>query len=125
MPNSQRIAALVGPTLVALILSENPVVNPHLYDQQIPPVVYLSGTLFLVAGLAIVRAHNFWSRGWPVLVTLTGWFAILLGLLRMFAPASYSQGAQANTTLLMAGESMLLVLGLFLTFKAYSKQRES
>ena len=125
MPNSQRIAALVGPTLVALILSENPLINPHLYDQQIPPVVYLSGTLFLVAGLAIVRAHNFWSRGWPVVVTLTGWFAILLGLVRMFAPTSYSQGAQANTALLMAGESLLLVLGLFLTFKAYSKQRES
>jgi hypothetical protein len=121
MADSRRIAGLVGPTLVALITTENPYVNPHVYDLQIPPVVYLSGTLFLVAGLAIVRAHNQWSRGWPVLVTLTGWFAIVLGLLRMFAPAAYSRGAEANGTALLVGELMLLVLGGFLTFKAYSK----
>jgi len=31
--------------------SEFPLVQPHLYDAQIPPVVYLSGTLMFVAGL--------------------------------------------------------------------------
>jgi len=34
----------------------------HLYDAQIPPVVYLSGVLMFVAGLAIVRVHNRWAR---------------------------------------------------------------
>jgi hypothetical protein len=121
MADSRRIAGLLGPTIIALIMSENKFVNPHLYDRQIPPVVYLSGTLLLIAGLSIVRAHNRWSRGWPVVVTLTGWFAMLLGLLRMFAPASYSQGAQANGTALLAGELVLLAIGVFLTFKAYSK----
>jgi hypothetical protein len=52
MQNSKRIAGLVGPTLVAMLVSEFPIVQPRLYDAQIPPVVYLSGTLMFVAGLA-------------------------------------------------------------------------
>jgi hypothetical protein len=63
MADSRRIAGLLGPTLIALILSENEFINPHLYDHQIPPVVYLSGTLLFVAGLATVRVHNRWSGG--------------------------------------------------------------
>src|ERR1039458_1260312 len=50
------------------------------------PVTYLVGILLFVAGLAIVRAHNRWIRGWPVLVTLVGWAAIFGGLFRMLAP---------------------------------------
>ncbi len=52
MPDSKRIAGLVGPTIVAMIVSEFPLVQPHLYDAQIPPVVYLSGVTMFVAGLA-------------------------------------------------------------------------
>jgi cytochrome bd-type quinol oxidase subunit 2 len=121
--DAKRIAGLVGPVLVALILSENQFANPHLYDKQIPPVVYLSGTLFLIAGLAIVRAHNRWRGGWPVLLTVVGWFAILLGLFRMFMPGLYEQGAQGNPTALLAGELILLGIGVFLTFKAYANPR--
>src|SRR5881396_3152637 len=101
MTSSKRIAGLIGPTLIALILSENPFVSPHLYDKQIPPVVYLSGALFFVAGLAIVRAHNIWTRGWPTLVTLTGWFGVLLGLYRMFAAEYYVDAAQSAPTVLL------------------------
>lgn len=116
---SQRIAGIAGPTLIALILSENPLVSPHLYDKQVPPVVYLSGTLFFVAGLATVRAHNIWVRGWPILVTITGWFGIALGLYRMFAAQYYMDAAQGTPTALLVGEGVLLVLGMFLTLKAF------
>ncbi len=121
MPDSRRIAGLLGPVMIALITSENEIVNPHLYDRQIPPVVYLSGTLLFIAGLSIIRAHNHWTAGWPVVVTLAGWFAAVLGLFRMFKPELYQQGAQANTTALLVGESVLLAIGAFLTFKGYSK----
>lgn len=59
MENSRQIAGLLGPSLSAVLISEFPLVQPHLYDAQIPPVVHLSGALFFVAGLAIVRAHKF------------------------------------------------------------------
>ena len=45
MQESRRIAGLVGPALAAMLISEFPLVQPHLYDPQIPPVVYLSGSL--------------------------------------------------------------------------------
>src|SRR6266542_569988 len=120
--NSKQIAALVGPTIVAMVVSEFPLVQPHLYDAQIPPVVYLSGVLMFVGGLAIVRAHNHWTRDWTVLVTLSGWVFLILGLFRMFAAGLYLRGS-ANTSLavFMVLEGILLLIGLILSFKAYSR----
>ncbi len=122
MPTSKRIAALVGPTLIAMLVSEFPLVQPHLYDAQIPPVVYLSGVLMFAGGLALVRAHNHWAFDWTVLVTLSGWFFLALGLFRMFAAGLYQRGsANASTTVFMVLEGTLLVLALIMTFKAYSR----
>lgn len=120
MTTSKQIAGLLGPTMIAMLVSEFPLVQPHLYDTQIPPVVYLSGTLMFIAGLAIVRAHNRWVRDWTVLVTLSGWFLLLLGLFRMFAAGTYQQGA-ANTGagVFMVLEAILLVIALIITYKAY------
>jgi hypothetical protein len=120
--NSKRIAGLVGPTLVAMLVSEFPLVQPHLYDAQIPPVVYLSGALMFVGGLAIVRAHNHWARDWTVLVTLSGWFGLVLGLFRMFGASLYQRSsANASSTVFIALEGFLLMIGGILTFKAYSR----
>jgi hypothetical protein len=120
--NSKHIAGLVGPTLIAMTISESEFIQPHLYDTQIAPVVYLSGTLLFVAGLAIVRAHNRWMGDWTVLVTLIGWLAIFGGLFRMFATGFYQQGAQ-NTTALLVLEIILLAIGIFMTFKAYVRTK--
>lgn len=96
--------------------------QPHLYDAQIPPVVYLSGVLMFVAGLVIVQAHNVWRRNWTVLVTLSGWFFLLLGLFRMFAAGAYQRkSASAGSTFFLIVEGILFVVGLILTFKAYSR----
>jgi len=122
MPNSRRIGGLVGPTIVAMVVSEFPLVQPHLYDAQIPPVVYLSGVLMFVAGLAIVRAHNHWAKDWTVLITLTGWFFLALGLFRMFAAGLYQRGsANTSASVFMGLEAILLVIGLIITFKAYRR----
>ena len=122
MPNSRRIARLVGPVIVMMVASEFPLVQPHLYDAQIPPVVYLSGVLMFVAGLAIVQAHNVWRRDWTALLTLSGWFFLLLGLFRMFAAGLYQRSsATASSIVFMILEGILFVGGLIMTFKAYSR----
>ena len=46
---SRRIAGLLGPTMIVMIVSEFPLVQPRLYNARIPPVVYLSGVLMFVA----------------------------------------------------------------------------
>jgi hypothetical protein len=119
--NSKQVGGLIGPTLVAMLVSEFPLVQPRLYDDQIPPVVYLSGVLLFVAGLAVVRSHNVWARDWTVLITLSGWFFLALGFVRMFAASQYLQATQgAGSMTFMALEGLLLAVALTITFKAYS-----
>jgi uncharacterized membrane protein HdeD (DUF308 family) len=124
MANSKQIAAILGPTIVVMVVAEFPFVQPHLYDTQIPPVVYLSGVLMFIAGLGIIRAHNIWARNWTVLVTLCGWFLFLLGLLRMFTATKYSQAATSiSSWVFVLLEVVLILVALFITFKAYSRDR--
>ena len=104
-----------------MLVAEFPLIQPHLYDAQIPPVVYLSGVLMFVAGLAVVRAHNAWARDWTVLITLSGWLILVLGLARMFAGSRYRQVTQgASSTTFMVLEACLLLVAMVITFKAYS-----
>ena len=76
-----------------------------------------------VAGLAIVRAHNRWAPDWTVLVTLSGWLVLALGLFRMFAAGLYQRGAaKTSEKVFMIVEGVLLVAGFVLTFKAYKSR---
>jgi uncharacterized membrane protein HdeD (DUF308 family) len=105
-----------------MLVSESPLVQPDLYDAQTPPVIYLSGVLLFIAGLAVVRAHNVWARDWTVLITLTGWFCLALGLVRMFAASSYRQATQGTSSMtFMVLEGLLLVVALTITVKSYSR----
>ncbi len=122
MTDSRQIAGLLGPTMVAILVSEFPFIQPRLYDTQIPPVVYLSGVAMFVAGLAVVRAHNRWTRNWTVLVTLSGWLLLALGLLRMFMAGQYQRtAAEISSDGFMVLEGCLLVVGLVITYKAYAR----
>ena len=121
---SRRIGGIIGPVLMALIASEFPLVQPHLYDAQIPPVVYLSGTLLFIAGVAIVRAHNRWVRNWAVLITILGWLSVGLGLVRMFFASQY-RATYAGTPpwSLMVVEGGLWLAGLVITVQSYRRRR--
>jgi hypothetical protein len=76
MKTSKTIAGLIGPTLVAfaaaILLNLRAF---HAVAQQVsrdPGLIFMSGILLFVAGLAIVRVHNIWAGGWPLLVTIFG-----------------------------------------------------
>ena len=114
MTTSKRIAGLIGPTLIVVTISET--MNFHIWASNIAPMIHLNGTLLFIAGLAIVQVHNRWTVGWPVMITLTGWFAILGGLFRMFAPEA-QQAAQDS--LKFALTALVFLLGVFLTFQGY------
>jgi len=123
MERSKSIAGIVGPTLIVMVLSELRLWNPTLYDTQIVPLVYISGVLFFVAGIAIVRSHNIWILGWQTSLTIIGWLSVLLGLARMFFPHFYiAQFKNDNSAFIL--EILLILLGLFLTFKAYSPKQK-
>jgi hypothetical protein len=120
MTDSTRIAGLLGPTLIAISVTEwmNLGVFTAAIGPSFGPHVYLNGTLLFVAGLALVRAHNYWTRGWPVLITLVGWLALLCGLGRMAVPVAAQEAGQ-HPSVVYASLVVLLVIGAVLTFKAY------
>jgi len=112
--NSKELAKLVGPAVTVMTASE--LLNFHIWATNIPPVTYLNGMLLFISGISILRIHNRWVIGWPVLVTLVGWFSILGGLFRVFFPEA--KQATDNTASYVV-ISFLLAMGLLLTFKAW------
>lgn len=99
-----------------------PLVQPSLYATQIAPVVYLLGVLLFAAGLAVVRAHSVWVRYWTVLVTLTGWFFLVLGLLRMFSADQFRQAAaDVTSAVFMVLGGFLLIVALVMTYQGYRR----
>ena len=125
MASSKSIAGLVGPSLIAVTLTEW--MNLDVFIKAIGPSygphVYLNGTLLFVAGLAIVRAHNLWVRGWPVLITIVGWFLLFIGLGRMAMPVA-AQVAGETPIILYGSLFGLLAIGTVLTIKGYSGSEE-
>jgi uncharacterized membrane protein HdeD (DUF308 family) len=126
MQQTQHTAAHPAPTLMALAVAM--VVNREAIREMTEEVthhyavVLLSGAVLLVAGLAIVRVHNVWTAGWPVLVTLVGWLAILSGLLRMVFPRqgiALAGHFGQSTTRIAGAAAVMLALGAFLTIKGY------
>ena len=118
MTDSRRLAGLIGPVIVALAGTE--ILNYRIWDTSIPQVVYLNGTLLLIAGLSMVRAHPRWSASWPVFITLAGWVALLGGLYRMIAP----EGRQApRTPAMYVGLALMGAVGVLLTYQAYRPQQ--
>jgi len=127
MANSKTIAGLIGPTLIALAAallinlgSISALAESVSHD---PALVLMSGVLSFVAGLAVVRVHNHWAGDWAVLVTILGWLLLVSGLVRMLFPIRLA-GMAANfgqsTGFIEAGEAVvLLVIGAFLSYKAY------
>src|ERR1700730_10229537 len=129
MRTSKTIASLMGPTLVAISagLFLNLGSLPGLVESvsRDPALIFLSRILLLVAGLAIVRAHNHWVADWSVLVTAFGWFAVLGGLMRVLFPirlATIAAELSQSTGVITAAAVVLLVAGAFLSFKGYTRE---
>lgn len=123
MSNSAYVGKLLGPALIGVTVTEW--INLDVFSAAIGPSfaphVYLNGTLIFIAGLAIVRAHNVWARRWPVLITVVGWLAIVLGLGRMVAPVSAQQAGQSSIVV-YGSLVILLAIGFVVTFKSYFRQ---
>lgn len=126
---SRFIAGLLGVTLLAAGLAL--LVNYALFARMLavaarePLLVMLAGFLSLLAGAAIIQVHNVW-RGWPVLVTLGGWVALVTGLLRVVFPIQMAGLAAVFTAVpgvVPVVAIVLVLVGAFLVYQAYFPNR--
>lgn len=130
MNTSKTIAALLGPTLVAsaVILLLNLGAMPAIIEElsKSPMLIILAGYAAFVPGLTIVHFHNRWTGGWPVLITFLGWLSLIVGLVRMVLPTQLAEfitkAGPAMTDVLPVFGIVFLLIGGFLSFKAYGRE---
>ena len=85
------------------------------------PLVFVTGILGVVTGLAIILGHNVWSGGaLPVIVTLVGWVTLFKGALLLFlspeAESRFFLAGMHYEQLFYVYVAFALLLGSYLTF---------
>jgi hypothetical protein len=92
-----------------------------------PALLLICGMLTLVAGLAIVLAHNVWRGGMaPVVVTILGWLLLFKGAALIIIPPALWPGIIRTShfaELYPIYGLVPLVLGVILTFSGFSAYR--
>ena len=87
------------------------------------PLLFVASLGGMVAGLAIILAHNVWTGGaLPVVVTLVGWAALIKGLVFMVLPPETSVayfGALQYGRFFYLYMSITLAIGLYLTYASF------
>jgi hypothetical protein len=128
MQASIFLARIIGPLLVTIGIGM--LVNGPVYQTMAVEflhshaLIYLSGLLVLVGGLALVNVHRAWGLQWPVIITLFGWLMVIGGIVRILAPQFVETVGLAILTGagVMTGAGIaVLALGGFLSFKGYSQ----
>jgi uncharacterized membrane protein len=126
MDTSIFLARLLGPVFVVLAIglllrqdSWRTMARDFISSR---PLVFLSGFLTLLGGLALVNTHNVWEAGWPVIITIFGWLAAIGGMARMLFPETVMGVGQKmldNKTYLTSAGVVEGLLGLWLCYVGY------
>ena len=132
MTNSTLIARLMGPVLLIMGIGTalgllgvgmTPGDYAGLMKEMVSlPFTILFGVLALLAGLAIVNAHNLWVSDWRVIITVVGWLAIIRGVLSLLFPAkmhTFGETITANTSGPVITALVFLVVGAIFSWMGY------
>jgi len=127
MENSILLAKFIGPyiTVIGIGLLFNQKVFQKIMEDFFKNValVYVTGLITFVAGLAVVISHNRWVLDWRIIITLFGWNVLIKGVWLVISPETSAKMAQfftKNNKLVIIPWIIMLVIGVFLTAKGYS-----
>ena len=91
MATSILIAKLIGPivlvaaiAMIADVKGMQEMARGFLKDRAL---IFITGVMAMLGGLAIVNSHNNWIADWPVIITLFGWAMFIGGAIRMALPS--------------------------------------
>ena len=126
MATSILIAKLIGPVLLVAAIATladakelQEMAREFLKDRAL---IYVTGVLAMLGGLAIVNNHNIWIADWPVIITLFGWAMIIGGAVRMALPSvarSIGGAMMENPTMIRVSSAVWAPIGAFLIYKGY------
>jgi hypothetical protein len=112
MDTSLFLAKLIGPILLSV--SAAVLINMDNMRQMAADfiehrgLIFLTGVLTLLGGLAIVITHNDWVLGWPVIITIFGWLSVIGGIFRIVFPDS----VKSMGTAMLQKRGLLTVSGV-------------
>jgi uncharacterized protein YjeT (DUF2065 family) len=126
METSLFLAQLIGPVLivigVGLLLKKTEFREMATDFLSSRALIFVSGLLTLVTGLAIVLTHNVWEFNWPVIITILGWLSVFGGVFRILFPDSVQSVGTSMldkpATMTVSG-AIQIVLGLWLSYVGY------
>jgi hypothetical protein len=126
-PRTVFLARLIG--LFALLFSFSELVHKQAMVETANalvrdrPLLLMMGILGLLAGLAVVLAHNIWSGGvLPVVVTLLGWILLIRGAVLLFLSPQAAAGMIdffRFEQLFYVYAGITLLFGLYLTYGGF------
>jgi len=120
------IARLLGPLFIAI--GAGILLNPTVYAAIVaeathsPTMVYFSGLMSLLPGLAILNVYRAWTADWRIVVTILGWLLVIGGVVRIVLPQTTETLAisiYSTSASLTIAAVIVLVLGAFLSFVSY------
>lgn len=126
MDTSIFLARLIGPMMLAvgagLLIDQRAFKEMAAEFLASRTLLFLSGFLTLLGGLAIVNTHNVWELGWPVVITIIGWLAVIGGTVRIVWPSvakSVGNRMLERAEAITAAGGFNLLLGVFLCYMGY------
>ena len=84
--------------------------------------IFLVAMLALLIGAFVVSVHNNWLLGWPVILTLLGWWSLIKGFVLLAYPNSiklFSFIQNRSNIFYQVISLIYLGLGLFLLYKGW------
>lgn len=90
MQTSILIARLIGPVMLAVGIAV--LVNGRAFRSIAEDfmasraLMFISGMLAMLAGIAIIVTHNVWIADWRGLITVFGWLTAIGGAFRLIVP---------------------------------------
>ena len=126
METSRILARIMGPVMIVpaigILLNFNQF--QHMYEEfsKSPSLCYLGGLMAFTLGLMVLQFHNKWEAGWPLLITIVSWIALIKGLVLMLFPGSVLNMWQpflSSPTTLIISQIISFAVGIFLTVKGY------
>ena len=126
MDNSILLARFIGPYII--VIGIGLLLNLKYYQSIMegffknPALVYITGLITFVAGLAVILFHNIWAMDWRLIITLFGWSALIKGAGLVVFPGVYAKMTGRflkNIKLVAIPWAIMLAISIFLSAKGY------
>ncbi|MCK5017777.1 MAG: hypothetical protein KAS32_12000 [Candidatus Peribacteraceae bacterium] len=121
------LASIFGPlylvVCLSLLLNKNyfQTIFKQILDEENTMVLFYLSIASFVAGIFLVKIHNYWTNPVEVIVSLIGWCALVKGTFLLLFPGAFKSHLRYMTkpAIINVFLPIGLVLGAYLTGVAY------